>query len=174
MTSLPFEDNYFDVAHCHAVLMHVPDTQAVLAEVKRVLKPGGIISSREMIAASSFLEPGSETMDAAWATFAKLLAANRGHPQMGKELKNTFLEAGFTDIRASASFDFFSAAGDVAFFHGFISDWFLSPVVIAAATKYGVAAQQQFDVWRTALGNWKDHPGAFGAIAFGEGIAHKP
>ena len=41
MTSMPFEDNYFDVAHCHAVLMHVPYTTAVLAKVKRVLKPGG-------------------------------------------------------------------------------------------------------------------------------------
>ena len=50
VTDLPFEDNSFDVAHCHAVLIHVPDTQAVLAEVKRVLKPGGIISSREWIA----------------------------------------------------------------------------------------------------------------------------
>ena len=35
VTALPFEDNSFDAAHCHAVLMHVPDTQAVLAEVKR-------------------------------------------------------------------------------------------------------------------------------------------
>ncbi len=40
VTALPFEDDSFDVAHCHAVLMHVPDTKAVLAEVKRVLKPG--------------------------------------------------------------------------------------------------------------------------------------
>ena len=59
VTDLPFEDGSFDVAHCHAVLMHVPDTKAVIGEVKRVLKPGGIISSREMIVASSFLEPGS-------------------------------------------------------------------------------------------------------------------
>ena len=30
-TALPFEDDYFDVAHCLAVLMHVPDTEAALA-----------------------------------------------------------------------------------------------------------------------------------------------
>ena len=106
VTDLPFEDDYFDVAHCHAVLMHVPDTGGVLAEVMRVLKPGGIISSREFFVASSFLEPSNENIDAAWTTFSRLLAANGGHPQMGKELKNTFLEAGFSDIWAGGSLRF--------------------------------------------------------------------
>ncbi len=48
VTDLTFEDGYFDVAHCHNVLLHVPDTGAALAEVSRVLKPGGIIACREM------------------------------------------------------------------------------------------------------------------------------
>ena len=34
VTDLPFEDGYFDAAHCHAVLMHVPDTHAALARGK--------------------------------------------------------------------------------------------------------------------------------------------
>ena len=34
---LPLDDNTFNVAHCHAVLMHLPDTQVALAEVERVL-----------------------------------------------------------------------------------------------------------------------------------------
>ena len=46
---LLFEDDYFDVAHCRAVLMHVPDTQRALREVSRVLKPGGMIAGCEMI-----------------------------------------------------------------------------------------------------------------------------
>ena len=41
VTDLPFEDKSFDVVRSHALLMHIPDTRAVLAEVKRVLKPGG-------------------------------------------------------------------------------------------------------------------------------------
>ena len=131
VTDLPFEDDSFDVAHCHAVLMHVPDTRAALSEVKRVLKPGGIIASREMFVASSFLEPGAETLATAWAVFSNLLAANGGHPQMGKELKNIFLEAGFSNVQARASFDAFSTTEEVAFLHAFTGDWFFSPEVIA-------------------------------------------
>lgn len=174
VTALPFEDNSFDVAHCHAVLMHVPDTAAVLSEVKRVLKPGGIVASREMFVESSFLEPVDDDVDAAWATFSMLLAANGGHPQMGKELRNVFQQAGFSNVRVGGSFTFFGTDEDVAFLHKFILDWFYSPEVIEAATKYGLATHEQFDTWKKGLDDWRVAPGACGAFAFGEVIASKP
>ena len=43
-----------------------------------------------------------------------------------------------------------------------------------AATKYGLATQEQFDEWRRSLDEWKDDPGAFGCIAFGECLAINP
>ena len=39
---LPFPDNEFDSVVCFQVLEHVPRPWAVVAEVKRVLKPGGL------------------------------------------------------------------------------------------------------------------------------------
>ena len=93
---------------------------------------------------------------------------------MGKELKNTFLEAGFSDFRVGGSFDFFGTAEDVAFLHRFIMDWFYSPNVIEAATKYGLATHEQFDTWKQDLYDWRDATGACGGFAFGEIIASKP
>ena len=174
VTALPFEDDSFDVAHCHAVLMHVPDTQAVLAEVKRVLKPGGIVSCREMIGDSTFFAPEVGDLSGAMATFLNLLAANRGHPQMGKELKGAILEAGFTDIEAGASFEPFGAIEDVHFFHGFAVGWFFSPEVVEVVTKHGLASPEQIGAWRGALDEWRDNPGAFAAIGWGEALARKP
>lgn len=39
--ALPFRDAAFDKVICAEVLEHIPDYQAVLLEVRRVLKPGG-------------------------------------------------------------------------------------------------------------------------------------
>ncbi|SIS07042.1 class I SAM-dependent methyltransferase [Williamsia sterculiae] len=39
--TIPYDDNTFDLVVGHAVLHHIPDVQQALAEVLRVLKPGG-------------------------------------------------------------------------------------------------------------------------------------
>jgi ubiquinone/menaquinone biosynthesis C-methylase UbiE len=38
---LPFPDSTFDIVYSNGVLHHTPDTEAAIAEVHRVLKPGG-------------------------------------------------------------------------------------------------------------------------------------
>ena len=174
VTDLPFEDGYFDIAHCHAVLMHVPDTAAALAEVKRVLKPGGVIGGRELITASCFVEPDLANTAEAWNVFGNLLAANGGHPQMGKRLKNALVEAGFTNPVATASIEAYSDPNDIAFIGKVISDWFFTPQVMGAAIQFGLATQEQFDAWQKAIDQTRDHPGAFVGLAFGECIATKP
>ena len=170
-TNLPFEDGYFDAAHCHTLLNHVPDTRAALAEVRRVLKPGGTLGCRELFVASSFVEPSAEIIEEGWAIFTRLLAANGGHPQMGKRLRGALMEAGFSDIRADASFDFFDTPADVAFLHAFIMDWFFSPRVTGAAVMLGLATPERLDEMREALAEWRDAPSACGAFAFGEALA---
>ena len=139
-----------------------------------MLKSGGLISSLELINDSTFFEPEIDDLGGALATFAKLLEANGGHPQMGKELKRAFLQAGFSDIHASASFESYSTTSDIAFFHGFASGWFFYPDTVETATKHGLASHEQFDDWRHMLDQWKDTSGAFAALAWGEVIAHKP
>ena len=173
-TSLPFADNTFDVAHCHAVLMHVPKLDQVLAELKRVLRPGGILSARESVLASYFFEPDPQgQLTQATGTFAKLLAASGGRPDMGKALKRVLLDAGFRNVCATASFEPFSEEDDRTFLQGFIRNWFFSSKMKDPAVKYGLASEADFEAWGEALDTWRAHQGGFAAFAWGEAVAHK-
>lgn len=40
---LPFKDNMFDVVNCQEVIIHLPNQERGLSEMKRVLKPGGCL-----------------------------------------------------------------------------------------------------------------------------------
>ena len=174
VTDLPFDDDSFDVAHCHSVLMFVPDTLAALTEVKRVLKPGGIISSRETIIESSFLRPDLYSLNDIWLIYSNMVMFDDGHPEMGKDLKGHLTEAGFTDIQASASFNSFSTTEEVRFFRDFARGWFLSEPLMETAIDFGATTEKQSADVRRALEQWVGRPGAFGAIAYGEALAFKP
>lgn len=174
VTALDFEDNYFDVAHCHNVLMHIPDTLAALTEVKRVLKPGGFIACREMISGSSFTHPDYGVIRKAWDMFEDLLSADDAHPQMGKDMKGLLVKAGFENLWMSASFDIYSTPEDIDHIYGIATQWFLSPEITEAAIKYGAATQVLCDEIAVAYARWKEDAGAMVGVAFGEAIAYKP
>ncbi|WP_406275172.1 methyltransferase domain-containing protein [Nocardia sp. NBC_00881] len=54
---LPFGDDLFSHVWCQAMLCHVPDRSTVLAEVCRVLAPGGILALDDVITPSSEVSP---------------------------------------------------------------------------------------------------------------------
>ena len=117
------------------------------------------------------------------STYSPAMSVTREHmalflirlaKEVGIEVTSTPADAGFTDIRPSGSFGTFGTDEDVAFFRGFVDDWFFQPHVVAAAIHVGVATREQFDLWRTGIEEWGHDEGAVGALAFGEAIATSP
>ena len=46
---MPFKDNHFDLVYLVAVLQEIPEKRKALIEIKRVLKPGGLLAITEFI-----------------------------------------------------------------------------------------------------------------------------
>ena len=174
VTDLPFENDFFDVAHGHNILMHIPDTGAALAEIMRVLKPGGIIGCREMITSASFVYPHLNIIPRSWDMLRDLLMADDGHPDMGMAMKDHLLEAGFANIRMSASFNTYNSPEEITYLYNVANDWLLSSEITLAAIKYGAWTEELSNRLRTAYDRWKSHPAAFAGVAYGEAIANKP
>ena len=173
--ALPFEDGFFDVVNCADVLAYIPSTADALAEVKRVLKPGGLMAGRDIIIDSSFTFPDEDLlMRRGFDVFADLLAADDGHPQFGKEFKHHLEQAGFTDIRVSAGFDVFGTPERVAVFYELIKRWFFSEDITEAAKKYGAASEALLYEVYQAVEDWVDQPGNLACMAYGSALAIRP
>ena len=174
VTRLPFDNGCFDVVNCCDILAYIPDIAAVLSEVRRVLRPGGLVHCREMIIDACFAHPHYEAMKRGWEIFADLLLADDGHPQIGKDLHFRLEEAGFANLRMSPIFETYAEAEDVQRFYTLVRNWFLADEIAQAAQSYGAAMQEELVRLSEALELWKDQPGAHAAIAFGRAIGVRP
>lgn len=168
---LPFADGSFDVVHMGGLLLHVPDTARALAEAKRVLKPGGMVACRDLLADSSFAYPELGVMRRSWEVFADLIAADGGHPLIARELKAHLQQAGFADIRVSFGMETHQAPEEVEFFHLIIRKWFLDGGPANAAMDYGALSPDLRSMIERDLEAWRQEPSAVAGIAFGHAVA---
>jgi SAM-dependent methyltransferase len=58
-TALPFEDDSFDAVVLTAVLGEIPDQDAAMSEIARVLRPGGRLVVGELFGDPHFTSPGA-------------------------------------------------------------------------------------------------------------------
>ena len=176
LESLPFEDNTFDVAHCHNILMTLPDPLVALDELNRLLKPGGIISCREVLLDASFSFPDRDgILTRFWEMFTDFLALEFRFAPLGKQLGELLTQKGFEKAEMSANFDIYSEPEDMEFIYDVFLSWFLSDETMDTAIARGAATEELRDRIRDYYYNeWRYDPAAIAAVAYGIAIAYKP
>ena len=97
--ALPFDDDAFDVAFAHAVLQHVESPEAVVAELRRVVRPGGVVGIADADLDGFLLHPQTDELRAATA----LDRRTRRNPDAGRRLPELLLGAGFADVEFQTS-----------------------------------------------------------------------
>lgn len=92
---LPFSDAGFDVVTCANSFHHYPHQQAVVCEMRRVLRPGGM----------AVLVDGFRDNVIGWAVFDVVVSAIERdiHHASWSEIHGLFSTAGFTNIRRRKS-----------------------------------------------------------------------
>lgn len=102
---LPLPDASIDRVFCHALLEHLAQPQLAIAEIRRVLRPGGIAGLCSPDWGGFILSPPSRELGQAIDSYTALQRANGGDPLIGRKL-STLLEAGgFTCVRADARYE---------------------------------------------------------------------
>ncbi|KIN05378.1 hypothetical protein OIDMADRAFT_116380 [Oidiodendron maius Zn] len=149
--SLPFPDNSFDIAHAHQVLQHIADPIQALREMRRVVKPGGIVACRE--SASMTWYPDSEGLEAWDKLSTRVRHAKGGNPNPGRYIHVWAEEAGFAraKITKSAGSWCFSSDEEREYWGGSMEERGRSSGFVKMALEEGFSTQEELE---KIVGGW--------------------
>ena len=99
--NLPYSDGEFDVVTLHTLISHVDDPGRVLAEARRVLRPGGTIAIFDGDYASlTFAHPDPATAVTVEEKLKQIMVAN---PRVMRDLPRLLQEAGLDLVAADGA-----------------------------------------------------------------------
>jgi len=101
--ALPFDDASFDVVHAHQVLQHLGDPVAALREMRRVVRPDGVVAVRDADYATVHAHPELPGLEDWLTTYRAIARAAGGDPDAGAHLVGWARAAGFSRWEPSAS-----------------------------------------------------------------------
>lgn len=111
---LPFADHSFDLVFSHALFEHLAQPAEALAEVFRVLRPGGVAALCSPDWGGFLLAPPSEELAAAVRAYEGLQGANGGDIHAGRKLGGWLHEAGFHSVKAGARYEVYESSAVIA------------------------------------------------------------
>jgi SAM-dependent methyltransferase len=169
---LPFADATFDAAFAHAVLYHLREPGRALAEIRRVLKPGGVVGLRDADDGGNIGAPSNPELERAWALIDRIFAHHGGQAHFGRRQRAALRELGFVRVVASASYDCYGTPEATRAFAAFWAH-FLGDQHAALALSQGWADRAELDRLCAAFRAWGEHPDAFYARARCEAVGWK-
>lgn len=105
VNSLPIEDESVDAVFGHTILMQFRDLGPVLAEIRRILKPHGLVGFREVDFGAGIYHSDDSALRKAHFTLRRTILENDGNPDLGHSLPSVIAEAGYQLISTDAIYN---------------------------------------------------------------------
>ena len=152
---LPFEDESFDVVHCHAVLVHLPDALSALKEMRRVCKAGGYVAAREPDWDTCVIHPYSTAIERWKAVQAQLKRSEGAEPNAGRHLAEWAFASGFDVDKVQVTSNVLQYFGkEHRKFWGELYVKRMDTELKNRAVKAGLATSEEIDEWAKAYLDW--------------------
>jgi SAM-dependent methyltransferase len=174
---LPFPDSSFDAVFAHAVLMHVRQPVRALhvrqpvralKELRRVLRPGGLVGVRDSDWGAELFAPEMPLLEQFCALRVRVRQHNGSDPFFGRHQRRCLLEAGFVLVEATASV---KCAGSLEETRQRAA-WYKAQLrgFARTASAEGWVDQATTDGMEAAIDAWAERPDAFAASTWCEAV----
>ncbi len=169
--ALPYEDGAFDAAFVHALLQHLGEPVRALTEIRRVLKPGGVIGVADADHDGAIFFPPHPAIERSHELREQLRERSGGSdPRVGKRLRSLLHEAGFSRTVGSATAGYRGTADATRLDGAWQAHYFSAPEFVEHAVALGITDRtslaEMSDAWRA----WGEDPAAFSAAFWCEAV----
>jgi ubiquinone/menaquinone biosynthesis C-methylase UbiE len=101
--ALSYGDATFDVVHAHQVLQHLVNPGAAVVELRRVLRPGGVLAVRDSDYSAFVWAPANPLLDRWMQLYLAVTERNGHNARIGPSLLGLAHAAGFDDVLVSST-----------------------------------------------------------------------
>ena len=171
MAELPFEDASLDAVIAITAVQHLPDPLVGLREIRRVLKPGGVVGIKDEDWGSLLWEPATPMLKQCASLITRVWERNGGKPFYPRHLRRLLLEAGFARAEQGAiARAFGTPQGTRWLCEHFLRGHFIEPAFAQTAIREGWADGATLEAMQAETEAWADRPDAFWSLTFCEAI----
>ncbi len=168
---LDFPDSSFDVAHAHQVLQHLTDPVAALRELRRVLRPDGVLAVRDGDYGAFTWWPPDPLLSRWLELYHQVTARNGAEADAGRRLLSWVSASGFSDIKVSTSTWTFADRASRAWWGGLWADRVKLSSFGEQAIAYGLSDDEELSAIAAAWGRWAEAADGFFAVLNAEVLA---
>ena len=164
---LRFPSASFDVVNAHTLLYHLSDQLRAIREMRRVLKPAGLIAISDDDFDTVTLAPTHPLNERILEIWKNAVLFNGGNPFYSRNLRALLREAGFhrTEGFATAA-EHYGRLEETRRMAGVMRGQFNDPAFAGLATSQGWTTPEELAAISAWLNEWGSHPDAFMAIMY--------
>jgi ubiquinone/menaquinone biosynthesis C-methylase UbiE len=174
--TLDFPDDHFDACLCHSMLEMLDGPLDAVRELKRVLRPGGVLGVACVEYGGLVLAgPASEVLERFYAIRERVwLLEHAADPYRGRRLRGLLERAGFEDVAATSKYYSHGTPDAVKAFGLARAEDCSDPWYAGSAMKHGLATPEDLAAMSEAWRVWSTSTDAYAAFAWCRALGWKP
>ena len=170
---LNFEDDTFDIVHAHQLLQHLTNPVEAIKEMRRVVRPGGIVALRDADYGGMIWAPTDSKLDDWMYLYQRMTGKNNVVANAGRFLFSSATKASFSSVEVSSSTWTFSTPDTRQWWGELWAERIQKSTFSDQIFEHGLGTQDLLDDLSAAFRRWAEEPDGFFLVPHGEIIAIK-